>query len=243
MKDNGGCFLNAFLVLGLIVLALTLTYRLACYARYLYFDKTEVVLDWAGGEQEIWVSTDGNSWTIDDKETAWWLSYQELGNCLRISAYQNNDKEERSVYVKINSGSIKRLGNKWAWLRVVQNGRIENVVYEQTNKLETFAEFWKSFCNDPAFQKSRIKFPLLLTYYEETFDDWGSVTKKTDYVYATEWRFDDFKDTPEYQVLIEKKDGVYSVIQAGRECGIHVEYFFESNNGKWYLVRVEDISN
>ena len=69
------------------------------------------------------------------------------------------------------------------------------------------------------------------------------VTKKTDYVYATEWRFDDFKDTPEYQVLIEKKDGVYSVIQAGRECGIHVEYFFESNNGKWYLVRVEDISN
>lgn len=123
MKDNGGCFTNAFLFLGLIALALTLTYRFAFYARYLNFDKTEVVLDWTGGEQEIWVSTDGNSWTIDDKETAWWLSYQKWGNYLRISAYENDDKEERSTYVKINSGSIKGLGNKWDWLRVVQRGK------------------------------------------------------------------------------------------------------------------------
>lgn len=123
MKDNGGCFTNAFLILGLIALALTLTYRFAFYARYLNFDKTEVVLDWTGGEQEIWVSTDGNSWTIDDKETAWWLSYQKWGNYLRISAYENDDKEERSTYVKINSGSIKGLGNKWDWLRVVQQGK------------------------------------------------------------------------------------------------------------------------
>lgn len=243
MKDNGGCFTNAFLILGLIALALALTYRFGFYARYLNFDKTEMVLDWTGGEQEIWVSTDGNSWTIDDKETAWWLSYQKWGNYLRISAYENDDKEERSTYVKINSGSIKGLGNKWDWLRVVQNGRIENVVYEQPNKAETFAEFWKSFCNDPSFQKSRIKFPLVLTYYEETFDDWGSVTEKTEYLLATDWHFDDFKDTPEYQVLIEKKDGAYCVILAGRECGIHVEYYFKSDNGKWYLVRVEDISN
>ena len=77
----------------MIALVLTLTYRLAFYARYLSFDKTEVVLDWTGGEQEIWVSTNGNSWTIDDKETAWWLSYQKWGNYLRISAYENDDKE------------------------------------------------------------------------------------------------------------------------------------------------------
>lgn len=123
MKDNGGCFTNAFLFLGLIALALTLTYRFAFYARYLNFDKTEVVLDWTGGEQEIWVSTDGNSWTIDDKETAWWLMYQNCGHYIRINASQNNDREERSTYVKINSGSIKGLGNKWDWLRVVQRGK------------------------------------------------------------------------------------------------------------------------
>lgn len=243
MKDNGGCFTNAFLILGLIALALALTYRFGFYANYLNMDNSEVVFDWTGGEQEIWVSTDGNSWTIDDKETAWWLSYQKWGNYLRISAFENVDKEERSTYVKINSGPIKGMGNQWDWLRVIQNGKAENVVYEQTNEPEMFTEFWKSFCNDPAFQKSRIQFPLVLTYYEETFDDWGSVTEKTDYLYATDWHFDDFKDTPEYQVLIEKKDDVYSVIQAGRECGIHVEYFFRSYKGKWYLVRVEDFSD
>lgn len=124
MKDNGGCFLNTFLILGLLALILTVTYRVAFYANYLSLETDEVVFDWTGGEQNIYVSTDARSWIVEDDENVYWASFSNWGSTLHIYAYnQNNSKEDRSAYIKIRSGSIKGLGNEWRWLRVVQKGK------------------------------------------------------------------------------------------------------------------------
>ena len=123
MKDNGGCFLNTFLILGLLALILTVTYRVAFYANYLSLETDEVVFDWTGGEQNIYVSTDARSWIVEDDENVYWASFSNWGSTLHIYAYQNTSKEDRSAYIKIRSGSIKGLGNEWRWLSVVQKGK------------------------------------------------------------------------------------------------------------------------
>lgn len=116
MKDNGGCFLNTFLILGLLALILTVTYRIVFYARYLYLDTYEVVFDWTGGEQDIWVNTDANSWIIENGEYVGWASFQKGGNMLHIRAYQNDSKEDRDDDITIRSGYVKGLGSTRAGL-------------------------------------------------------------------------------------------------------------------------------
>lgn len=123
MKDNGGCFTNAFLILGLIALALTLTYRLVFYANYLNSDNHEVVFDWTGGEQDVWIYTDANSWVIEDEEYINWATFQKWGDKLHIYAYQNNSKEDRSSWVRIRSGFVEGIGNEYYSLKVVQKGK------------------------------------------------------------------------------------------------------------------------
>jgi hypothetical protein len=123
MKDNGGCFTNAFLILGLIALALTLTYRLGFYANYLNMDNSEVIFDWTGGEQDVWVYTDANSWVIEDEEYISWATFQNWGDELHIYAYQNNSKEDRSSWVRIRSGFVEGIGNEYYSLKVVQKGK------------------------------------------------------------------------------------------------------------------------
>ena len=123
MKDNGGCFTNAFLILGLIALALTLTYRFGFYANYLNMDNSEVIFDWTGGEQDVWVYTDANSWVIEDEEYVSWATFQNWGGKLHIYAYQNNSKEDRSSWVRIRSGFVEGIGNEYYSLKVVQKGK------------------------------------------------------------------------------------------------------------------------
>ena len=123
MKDNGGCFINAFLIFGLIALALALTYRFGFYARYLDLENNEVVFDWTGGEQDVWVYTDANSWVIEDEEYISWATFQNWGGKLHIYAYPNNNKENRSSQVMIRSGFIEGIGNERYWLNVVQKGK------------------------------------------------------------------------------------------------------------------------
>lgn len=123
MENKGGCFLNIFLVLGLIALTLTITYRIAFYASYLDLENREIVFDWNGGEQNIYVSTDANSWIVEDEEYVSWATFQNRGGKLRVYAYQNNSKEDRSFSVLVRSGFIEGIGNECNRLRVVQKGK------------------------------------------------------------------------------------------------------------------------
>ena len=61
MKNNKGCLLNTFFILGLLALILVVTYRVAFYADYLYLDNNEAVFSGIGGERVIKVQTDSRA--------------------------------------------------------------------------------------------------------------------------------------------------------------------------------------
>lgn len=120
---NNRCISNVFLILGLVALVLTATYKVFFYASYLNIDKDEVVFDWTGGEQDVWVYTDANSWVVEDEEGVSWATFQNWGGKLHIYAYQNNSKEDRSSWVRIRSGFVEGIGNEDYSLKVVQKGK------------------------------------------------------------------------------------------------------------------------
>lgn len=112
-----------FLITGIFFLALVVTYKVVFYARYLNLNTDNVVFEWTGGEQEVLVYTNANCWVVEDEEYVNWASFQKKGNSLQITVYQNNDKTERSSYIKIRSGLIEGIGNKWTSLKVIQDGK------------------------------------------------------------------------------------------------------------------------
>ncbi len=127
---NNGCISNVFLILGLVALVLTATYRIVFYASYLNIESTEVIFDWTGGEQDVLVSTDANSWIVENGEYVGWATFQKRGNYLHIHVEQNNSDENRNDHITIRSGYIggvgstrAGLGNKWEWLEILQKGK------------------------------------------------------------------------------------------------------------------------
>ena len=76
-----------FFVFGILFLAMVVSYRVAFYASYLYLEKDEIIFEWTGGEQNVWVSTDANSWIVEDDENVYWASFSNWGSKLHIHAY------------------------------------------------------------------------------------------------------------------------------------------------------------
>ncbi len=102
---------------------------------------------------------------------------------------------------------------------------------------ENFADFWKSYCNNSEFQKSRIKFPLECVTYSSGME--GDQVE-TDYINAKDWKYDkvyvyDY-DLP--QIKIEFKDEFYLVTRSGIESGYSIIYAFKLYDKKWYLMGV-----
>ena len=102
---------------------------------------------------------------------------------------------------------------------------------------ENFADFWKSYCTNSEFQKSRIKFPLECVTYSPGFE---KDEIETEHINAKDWKYDkvyeyDY-DLP--QIKIEAKDGYYLVTRCGIESGYSVIYAFKLYNSKWYLMGV-----
>lgn len=319
MKENGSRFFNIFLVLGFLTLILTVTYRVCFYASYLNLESNEIVFDWIGEEKDVWVYTDANSWIVEDDEYIGWATISNRGSRLHIYAYQNNSKEERSAYLKIRSGAIKGLGNKWRWFRVVQKGKqatyliasrqtvafsevggaeplqistdgdewyvldcpdwiktsisgntlvltalrneemssrvdmvcikandieIKIIVSQKFREQEEFTDFWRLFYGEPAFQKSRIKYPLRYSFFEYDYDGETDEFQETiRYIYENEWKYETMYDEITTTVIKKHDDYAYFAIRTGIDCGIYIKYIFNSFNGKWYLTKVDDYSD
>lgn len=313
MKAKGSRLLNIFLILGLLAFVLIATYRIAFYASYLYFDINEMEFDWHGGEQDVLVNTDGNSWIIESGAVEGFVRINRSHHRLHINVWQNDSIAGRESIINIRSGCVKGLGNKTAQLRVVQRGKrttfinvskqavsfpeqggtdtlnitIDGGTWDvvasplwisrsisgntlvlkaspnkgeargsqvtiksgeitstiEVSQNEGFTKFWESFTTSPAFQKSRIAFPLPYAYWDYMYDDDDGPSVITDSIAKENWNFENFHETSEYQVLKENKGDSFNIIFAGRNCGIHEEYIFELNNGEWYLTRIEDYSD
>ena len=145
MKDKGGCFLNIFLILGMLAFALTVTYRVFFYASYVDLESDEIFFEWTGGELDVWVSTDANYWIVEDDEYVDWASFSKCGSYLHIYACENDDREERIAYIEVGSGVIKGWGNERSWLRIVQEGK-KATYLNASKQMVSFSEYgsWES---------------------------------------------------------------------------------------------------
>jgi hypothetical protein len=123
-----------------------------------------------------------------------------------------------------------------------------NALVAQTlpQRSENFFLFFQDFCRDSSFQIGRIKFPLISLYPDPSIDSTVTETIK-----QTEWYFVPIKDftsnTFEYffdgfanRELPESDEMVYAII--GIENGIQINYYFKRIEGKWYLLKIEDLS-
>lgn len=190
-------------------------------ATYLNTDPSEVSFSEQGGTESVQINTDGSECVVNS--CPYWITASILDNTLSLTAKKNDGQSSREDVVIIKSDEIKTV------IKVLQ----------KPAGPEDFLEFWRVFTTDPGFQIGRTKLPLPFVYWDELDNDF---IKRTEYLTAKDWRFSDFGETPEYVVRIQQKDGAYLVTLAGRECGICVDYYFNLDNGQWYLTKIVDHS-
>ncbi len=112
-----------------------------------------------------------------------------------------------------------------------------------------FNAFFVKFSKDSIFQRSRVKYPLKMIY----FDAYGSdqTTPIEEYIKLQDYQFFDFsldneaknREVNAYTIKIEKKENdTYLYRQLGIDNGIMVEFKFIKDNGCWLLVSLKDES-
>ncbi|MFD0975392.1 DUF4348 domain-containing protein [Salinimicrobium gaetbulicola] len=111
---------------------------------------------------------------------------------------------------------------------------------------EDFDRFFYKFMIEPDFQISRVKFPLEFVGFKD-----GYPGSDTDTVYFTKdkWQHNSYyldkQSIPiiydNYQMKLQNtNERVF--VWTGVENGINVKSFFKRIDGKWYLIKVEDLS-
>ncbi len=110
---------------------------------------------------------------------------------------------------------------------------------------EDFNEFFYKFTYDSLFQLERIKFPFEF----KNFDSDGDLT--VDQKERNDWKFLVFEYKEEYGKreldAYTQETKIYSdrakLEIRGVDNGIYVDFNFNYDNGKWFLVSGEDYSN
>lgn len=105
---------------------------------------------------------------------------------------------------------------------------------------EDFLDFWRSFCNNPSFQKSRVKIPLRYIIYETYFDDYGEEINQETTSFIYEWKYE--KLSEEFEIQIEKDHDSYKVYFDHKLYQFSLLYVFNQYKGKWYLTEIHQSS-
>ena len=111
-------------------------------------------------------------------------------------------------------------------------------------KSEDFNSFIFEFSTDSVFQISRIHFPLeKITITNDLIDDTSSTIQKSDWKHS--YLFINSSSRTQIYDNFEKKlsdtdERILSFL--GIENGLQVYYFFKRLSGKWFLVKIEDLS-
>jgi hypothetical protein len=120
----------------------------------------------------------------------------------------------------------------------------DSVTISGSNSLEDFNEFFKKFTTDSLFQVERVKFPwrLRLTTDEgETVEE----TSMEDWTFSTFYYEDSYgtREVDAYTQEIKINGDTATLQQRGVDNGIHVDYEFVMEKGKWILVSGKDFSD
>lgn len=113
---------------------------------------------------------------------------------------------------------------------------------------ENFDLFLFKFASDPAFQLSRIQFPLKLTTWSNPYEVGGETVIKEvkkedwnhDYLFAVYDARAQVYDNHEGK-LRDTDERMFQWI--GVENGVNVKYFFKRINGEWFLVAKESLGS
>ena len=105
---------------------------------------------------------------------------------------------------------------------------------------EDFWGFWRSFCNNPSFQKSRVKIPLRYIIHESYFDDYGEEINHETTSFIYEWKYE--KPSEEFEIQIEKDHDSYKVYFDHKQYQFSLLYVFNQYEGKWYLTEIHQPS-
>jgi hypothetical protein len=120
----------------------------------------------------------------------------------------------------------------------------DSLTISNNNEQEDFNEFFKKFTTDSLFQIERVKFPwrLLMTTEEgETVEE----TSKEDWTHSTFYYEDSYasRQVDAYTQEIKNYGDTIKLEFRGVDNGIHVDYEFAREKGKWILVSGKDYSN
>ncbi len=136
---------------------------------------------------------------------------------------KNEDKKANSIFEKTKTESI-----------------------ESQFESENFFIFFQDFCKIEEYQFSRIEFPLTESVLSEDLNSTiNKVFKRSDWKFieikkfennSFDYYYNDFSKTK----IPDSDEKVYSII--GIENGIAINYYFKRIKGKWFLVKIEDLS-
>lgn len=114
-------------------------------------------------------------------------------------------------------------------------GKEVSVLQEKVN----FDIFFEQFQKDSLFQLDRISFPLKKEFYNTDKEFFDKMLIKKE-----EWAYTDFSLlSREYlKELTRLSENKYSYNIQIVDTGISVNYIFEIQDGKWYLVEIQDES-
>jgi len=109
----------------------------------------------------------------------------------------------------------------------------------------SFNVFIEKFSSDSVFQLSRTKFPLKVKWY-----DLDNHNDSIIYIDRSKFEIMDFRkkkstghhDQWEQNIQIGKDNASATIEIRGIENGIMVDYLFETINGAWMLIEIDDSS-
>ncbi len=155
------------------------------------------------------------------------------------------------------------VGFVFGWWFNEKNHRAEGVVEETQNlylkkdkndltidekvlDLEDFDTFFYQFMSDQNFQKSRINFPLTFIHFK---DDYPGEETDTTFLTKEKWEHSHYFLNETYIPIIYdnyemklRNTNERVFVWSGVENGIYVTSFFQRIEGKWFLIKKEDLT-
>lgn len=120
-------------------------------------------------------------------------------------------------------------------------------VSKNQSQIEDFSTFFENFNDDRIFQLKRISFPIYAIVgnpYDEGLAPMQEVIEKQDWEYL-DLSYDSTyvsRDYDQYLQRVRFTSDSAIVELRGIDNGIYANYYFKQNNGKWFLVGIEDTS-
>ncbi|MDC9722723.1 MAG: DUF4348 domain-containing protein [Urechidicola sp.] len=152
-----------------------------------------------------------------------------------------NKKTTKTILIVIIIIAIILLVFQYNKINQLKTHLSESIV--TTEHIENFDRFIYNFCIDESFQINRIKFPIKLRY-RVNFENYDAPLLDT-ILPLKKWEHDDlfYDQITQAQIFDNFKGEMRNTKERvvhfrGVQNGRNLAYYFEADNGKWYLTSI-----